>query len=408
MEDNQKFNPSKNTNFNGKDTKNEGVNQVETDISLHELVQNFEQIEQGFEANNSYCGLFKIQSANKWMEEANKRPIPKMLFDSFWFEGEICILFADTNLGKSILAVQIGDCISGGKLIKGFLFEALQQKVLYFDFELSDKQFENRYSSNYQNHYQFHPNFERAEINTDAELPEGFTSFETYLSFSLEEAIKRTGAKVLIIDNLTYLKNETEKAKNALPLMKELKLLKSKYQLSILVLAHTPKRDLSKPITRNDLQGSKMLINFCDSCFSIGESTKDKGLRYLKQIKVRNTEHTYDSENVMVCRIDKPDNFLRFEFIDYGTEREHLKQLSDNDKKELDNQIIELKKSNSDLSNREIARRLNTNHNRVKRVWSRHLNDGGTVGTSGTPVPTVPPCTNFTNFKPFNHVLNPT
>ncbi|MEZ4888396.1 MAG: AAA family ATPase [Chitinophagales bacterium] len=370
--------PSKNTNFNGKDTKNEGINQVGTDISLLELEQNFEQIEKEFETIEPVYGMFKIQSANKWMEDANKRPIPKMLFDSFWFEGEICILFADTNLGKSIVGVQIGDSISRGEYISGFKLEAQQQKVLYFDFELSDKQFENRYSINYQNHYQFHPNFERAEINTDIELPEHFTNFEAYLSYSLEEAIKRTGAKVLIIDNMTYLKTETEKAKNALPLMKELKSLKSKYNLSLLVLAHTPKRDLSKPITRNDLQGSKMLINFCDSCFSIGESTKDKGLRYLKQIKVRNTEHTYDTENVIVCQIDKPDNFLRFEFLDYGTEREHLKQISESDKKELDNQIVELKKDNSSLSNRQIARQLNTNHNRVKRAWERYLNDTGT------------------------------
>ena len=37
--------------------------------------------------------LFTVQSANKWMEDANKRPVPKMLFDKFWFENELCILF---------------------------------------------------------------------------------------------------------------------------------------------------------------------------------------------------------------------------------------------------------------------------------------------------------------------------
>ena len=56
----------------------------------------------------------------------------------------------------------------------------------------------------------------------------------------------------MIIDNLTYLKNETEKAKDALPLMKHLKALKRKYGLSILALAHTPKRDATKQLSRND------------------------------------------------------------------------------------------------------------------------------------------------------------
>ena len=52
--------------------------------------------------------------ANQWLEIAKTRSIPKMLFSEFWFQGELCILFADTNMGKSILAVQIADSISRG------------------------------------------------------------------------------------------------------------------------------------------------------------------------------------------------------------------------------------------------------------------------------------------------------
>jgi len=172
--------------------------------------------------------------------------------------------------------------------------------------------------------------------------------------------------KVLIVDNLTYLKNETEKAKDALPLMKHLKALKNKYGLSILALAHTPKRDLSKPITRNDLQGSKMLINFCDSSFSIGESHSDKNLRYLKQIKQRNTEQIYDAENVCVCQIDKPHNFLLFEFVNFGKEWEHLKQHTEKDKENLNEKVSELKQQGRSL--REIGAELGISHMKVSRI----------------------------------------
>lgn len=301
-------------------------------------------------------GLFKVQSANQWIEVAKTRPIPKMLFSEFWFEGELCILFADTNLGKSILAVQIGDSISKGEPMQGFKAETVAQKILCFDFELSDKQFETRYSKEYGQHYIFNTNFVRAEISTDAVLPEHYTNFEDYLNYSFEQAIKETGAKVLIIDNLTYLRNETEKAKDALPLMKHLKALKSKYGLSILALAHTPKRDLTKPITKNDLQGSKMLINFCDSSFAIGESTADNNLRYFKQIKQRNTEAIYDADNVCVCQISKPHNFLQFEFISYGTEREHLKQITEKDRTALIDKAKEL--SQQGRTQREISNEL--------------------------------------------------
>ena len=121
-----------------------------------------------------------------------------------------------------------------------------------------------------------------------------------------------------------------------------MKELKSKYSLSILILAHTPKRDLSKPITRNDLAGSKMLINFCDSCFTIGESTQDKQIRYIKQIKQRNCEQVFDADNVCVCQINKEYNFLQFEFISLGNEREHLKQYTEKDKNNIILQVKEL------------------------------------------------------------------
>lgn len=334
-------------------------------IGVEDIKAEAEQLlKQGNEAKESK-GLFTVKTASRWIEQAKTRPIPQMLFGELWFEGELCILFADTNLGKSILAVQIGNSISKGEQIRGFKLETPKQPILYFDFELSDKQFENRYSIKFEQHYNFDNNFIRVEINPDATIPEAQT-FEDYLNHSLERSINETGAKVLIIDNLTYLKNETEKAKDALPLMKHLKALKNKYGLSILALAHTPKRDLSKPITRNDLQGSKMLINFCDSSFSIGESHSDKNLRYLKQIKQRNTEQIYDAENVCVCQIDKPLNFLLFEFVNFGKEWEHLKQHTEKDKENLNEKVSELKQQGRTL--REIGVELGISHMKASRI----------------------------------------
>ena len=166
-------------------------------------------------------GLFNVKNANQWIEFAKSKPVPKMLFNEFWHEGEVCILFADSNLGKSILAVQIADYISKGKAKNGFYLSAPKQNVLYFDFELSNKQFENRYSTDYSNHYEFDENFKRVEFNTDVEIP-SHLRFEELLRIEIEKLIVESKSKVLIIDNLTFLQDETENAKNALPLMKEL------------------------------------------------------------------------------------------------------------------------------------------------------------------------------------------
>ena len=301
--------------------------------------------------------LLEVKTANKWIEQASKRPIPRMLFSEFWFEQELCILFADTNVGKTILAVQIADSISRGQSIPGFKLETKSQKVIYCDFELNDKQFQSRYSRNYEDPYLFSDNFLRVEINPDADFPED-ASFEFALSNAIERVITDTGAKIVIIDNITYLRHENERAKDALPLMKHLKRLKSKYNLSLLVLAHTPKRDLTKPLTRNDLQGSKVLMNFCDSSFAIGESSSDSSFRYIKMIKVRSTEHIYDSYNIMVCQITKPDNFLHFNFLHLDSEYKHLKMVTERDREILEEEVRGCILEEPSISAYAIAKRL--------------------------------------------------
>lgn len=304
--------------------------------------------------------LFTVQPAAQWLDQARNRPIPRMLFDEFWFEGELCILFAENGVGKSLLAVQIADSISNGRQVPGFKLEATCQPVLYFDFELTDKQFESRYSINYQHHYQFSDTFLRAEINpasTDYEQ-HGFATFEDFLCHELEQNIIETGVRVLIIDNITYLKTETEKAKDALPLMKMLIQLKRKYKLSILVLAHTPKRDLSQPITRNHLQGSKHLSNLTDSIFTIGESEQCSTTRYLKQIKARSCPVRFDSENVVMCTVHQPHNFVLFELTGHSTEREHLKPAPEKPTAELQQNIARLMQEQPGISAYQIAQTL--------------------------------------------------
>jgi hypothetical protein len=300
--------------------------------------------------------LLCIKNANDWINEAKDRKQPEKLYDVFWFENEICILFADTNVGKSILAVQIADEIS------------LHSKVIYADFELTGKQFEGRYSDNYQNHYKFSNNLLRIEINPDADIDDK-KPFEDQLIDALESSVNETGAKIMIVDNITYIGTETEQSKNALPLMKKLKALKKKHDLSMLLLAHTPKRNLSKPITRNDLAGSKALINFVDSAFTIGESFNDKRLRYLKQIKCREAEIIYDTKNVKLYEIAKETNFLQFVHVGYASEIAHLKNIKDKDKEELENKVFEL--HHEGKSYREIANETGISHTQVNRIIDR-------------------------------------
>ena len=276
----------------------------------------------------SKYGMLELQDANSVIREAAQRPDPKMLYKELWYEGEVSCLFADTNSGKSLLAVQIGTEI------------AKIEKVLYLDLELSDKQFQLRYSDEGVL-YEFPLNFYRVSIDRMS-IPE--SDFEESIMKDIETMVDKTGAKVLIIDNLTWLCTQSEKASDASVLMRRLLNLKFKYGLSMLCVAHTPKRNMCAPITQNDLAGSKRLINFFDSSFAIGVSAKDEALRYLKQIKCRYGSFTYDSGNVIVCHIEKINSFTSFVIDGYSNESEHLKQPSDKDTEELAAKVKELVK----------------------------------------------------------------
>ncbi|HZY39672.1 MAG TPA: AAA family ATPase [Mucilaginibacter sp.] len=317
------------------------------------------------------AGLLNTKTANDWMKQEFGKPAARPLFGSLWFENELCILFADTNMGKSVLAVQIGDCLTKCYSFEPFynqVDEAL--KVLYIDFELSAKQFEARYVKNPQfDSYLFSPNFYRSEFNPEADDGIAGDNYEEHIRGAISAAVSETKAKVLIIDNITYVGNGTQNANAALPLMKALKALKIKYGLSILVLAHTPKRNAYKPLTVNDLQGSKMLINFADSAFAIGQSYASPGRRYIKQIKQRNQKEEYGENNVCLIRQEKHINFLRYKFEGYAREADHLRPPETQENEVLKQQVLELHEKGRSL--RQIANELGVHFTTVGRVLSK-------------------------------------
>ena len=69
---------------------------------------------------------------------------------------------------------------------------------------------------------------------------------------------------------------DSEKGLGATEFMMRLIKLRRTYNLTIVVIAHTPKRDGKQPITQFDLAGSSKLISFFDAGIAIGRSAKDK------------------------------------------------------------------------------------------------------------------------------------
>lgn len=322
------------------------------------------------------CGLLSIKSANDWIEESLKRPDPKLYFHDLIVQYENTVIFASSNVGKSILAIQIAEDI------------ARTEKILYLDLELADKQFQMRYTDPDTGRPHIFPfNFMRAEI--DPELIVG-ADLEQEILDSIEVAAKQ-GTKFFVIDNITFICNDSEKGVSAGAFMMKLIRLKKKYFLTTIVIAHTPKRRGWEPITQNDLAGSAKLINFFDAGIALARSAKDNNLRYLKQVKVRTGEYRYDAENVIIYDVNKTDGFLRFELQGYDTEAAHLKNADAPDDLQDIKDILELQEQGKSL--RDIAKCLNISLGKVQRRLKKAKDNNITLDsfkeTATTPVSDV-------------------
>lgn len=312
-------------------------------------------------------GMLSIKSANLTLTEASMTANPKQLYGEFWFENEIGCLFADSNVGKSILAMQIAEDIA-----------KTGETVLYFDFELSEKQFQLRFTDEQGNLHHFPSTLYRVQpdMNLIASLD---MPFEDALMANIEQAAMATQAKVLIIDNISILCMQMEKGEDAAVLVQRLRTLKNKHGFSILIIAHTPKRNMSMPITQNDLAGSKKLFNFIDSCFAIGLSAQGGNMRYVKQVKVRNCEMRFGGDNVMVCHVEKIGTMVQFINMGTAPEHDHLRMVN------RDEQVQEARQlSASGLSIRDIASRMGISKSTVDRMLHEEATvPNGQMGQAG-------------------------
>jgi KaiC/GvpD/RAD55 family RecA-like ATPase len=155
------------------------------------------------------------------------------------------------------------------------------------------------------------------KVDPNMPVPAGFTSFDEYLHARIDTALRKTNAKVLIIDSITALKRTCESSREMMPLMRELRRLKETYGLSILVVANAPKRFTARTLCIEDLPGSKVLRNYADNIFAIGESRRDPALRYIKHITPK-CGPAADPSTFVITKIDG--NFTRFEHREYAAE----------------------------------------------------------------------------------------
>jgi RecA-family ATPase len=164
---------------------------------------------------------------NDLMNEAvDKAPTLDPLFDHFWREGELAMLYGVSGSGKSILAAQIGDALARGRAIDGFAMPTAGRRVLYVDLQHADFQFTACYRDKSGRQYKFSEKFFRIKPPADTKDFVGW----------LRETVKKGRYDAVIIDDIGSLKTTNEGTRETLAAMRELRRLRDETLVSILVV----------------------------------------------------------------------------------------------------------------------------------------------------------------------------
>ena len=125
---------------------------------------------------------------------------------------------------------------------------------------------------------------------------------------------------LFILDSITVAATGSVTARVAKELMKRLKLICGRYNVTVITLMHTRKRDKSKPIEMQDLAGSAKLTDLADNVLAMAKCNATEV--YVKVLKSRSNAIP---DKVRYFKI-RSDGYLHLEFIRECEEEDLLAQ----------------------------------------------------------------------------------
>lgn len=232
--------------------------------------------------------------ANEYLQMyANVEP-PAMLFDEFWRDGELALLFGPSGAGKSMLAVQIGEALARGRVIGSFRMLEKRHRVLYVDLQLSDRRFGSRYKG-----YHFSENFHRVRPVLEAK---GLCDW-------LRETVKEGKYKCVILDDLSAFRETCDGTRETLKLMRQLSHLRDELDISMLVLSDCRAPRKGTIISESEMMRSRILCDAADSVFAIAPHPSCPHSRSM--VQTRSIERPFwNAENAPLCWLEKTEEGL--------------------------------------------------------------------------------------------------
>ena len=273
---------------------------ISTNVAdVNKFMKNVIAIENGRKA----AEMCVPRKMNEVMAEAEGEwPSLQPLFDEFWREGELAVLFGAAGSGKSILAMQLAEALARGSGIDGFRMASGGRRVLYVDLQHADFQHRARYRDAGGKRYSFSERLERIRPPADVED----------IAAWLRTTLSARRFDVVVIDDLSSLRNTVDGTREVLKIMRDLKRLRDEMMVSILVIsdAADPR---GKWVSEADLGRSRVLSTAADSVFALGSC--NDGDRRIVQTRSRNAPIVWNTLNAPGAGIRRlRSGLLAFEF----------------------------------------------------------------------------------------------
>jgi hypothetical protein len=245
--------------------------------------------------------------ANDFLVHPRRFRPSEPLFDEFWREGELALLFGPGSSGKSVLAVQLGDALARGGGLPGFAHPRGRRRVLYVDLQHTDEQFQLRCAGENVRH-RFPMNLFRDRRPVLSRLCEWLRSY-----------VLANRVQVVIIDDLSVFRNTCDGTRETVRLMRGLRELRDELGISILAITDSATA-VRGTISERELGRSRVLCSLADSVFAIYRGVGRDEDFYLLHMRSRSQAVEWTEEYAPSAKLGRAaSGLLSFEFDDRFT-----------------------------------------------------------------------------------------
>ncbi len=315
----------------------------------------------------------EVLNMNEKLQRAKKKPKRKQILGTYIMERSLTLIQSKPKVGKSSLAVQICIAVAKGESLFGLTNNTNAMKVLYIDLENGEEVLRDRYEN------LIDENLSNLYYLTYEDFGERDFSVSTFY----EEMIEQHNAKFVVVDNLGLTTNNSlQDPINAKNLIKMFKDLKSKYNLTLILVGHINKgfQNGKQRTSQEQTQGSSVINERIENLISLVAFDEDDSKKvYLKQEFNRH----YETNDKVLILNKSYDNYLKFDFVATDYESNLIKSYSvGRDVPKHTDKLEEIFLGNKALFHSEILTKLidkGINSETARKIIKRHHNENKTL-----------------------------